>query len=52
MTLKEFEKEYCSMCGTQRCGGATDEDFREGCPFYIEKYSEIADQLGKETAKH
>lgn len=34
---KEFEEKYCSMCGTQRCGGITDEEFREGCPHYIEE---------------
>lgn len=38
MTLKEFEEKYCSMCGTQRCGGVTDEEFREGCLRYRDEF--------------
>ena len=34
MTKKEFYNKYCRMCGTQRCGGPDDENFRDGCPFY------------------
>lgn len=34
MNLQEFSPKYCSMCGTQRCGGVYDEDFREGCSHY------------------
>lgn len=32
--LEEFKKRHCEMCGTQRCGGVYDEDFREGCEYY------------------
>lgn len=34
MTQKEFEQTYCMMCGSQRCGGASDKEFREGCIHY------------------
>lgn len=32
--LEEFNKKHCALCGTQRCGGVYDEDFREGCSHY------------------
>ena len=35
MTLKEFIKTYCDMCGTQRCD-PKDPVWREGCPHYQE----------------
>lgn len=38
MTLEEFEKKYCMMCGTQRCMGVHDEDYRNGCPYYREVF--------------
>lgn len=34
ITLDEFREKYCTMCGTQLCGGVTDEDFRDGCAHY------------------
>lgn len=38
MTLREFERGYCLLCGSQHCGGITDKEWREGCPYYIEEY--------------
>ena len=35
--LKWFYKEYCVMCGSQRCGGVYDETWRCGCEAYIEE---------------
>ncbi len=29
-----FEKNFCSLCGSQRCGGVDDEEFREGCSHF------------------
>ena len=43
MTEKEFEEKYCNLCGTQRCGGITDEEMREGCSHYQKEI------LGKQT---
>lgn len=34
ITLDEFREKYCLRCGTQRCGGVTDEPFRDGCAHY------------------
>lgn len=34
MTYEEFENIYCSICGSQRCYGVNDVDFREGCEHY------------------
>lgn len=34
-TLKEFYENHCKMCGTQRCSGVYDEDWREGCEYYV-----------------
>lgn len=34
MTLDEFEKRFCSLCGSQRCNGVDDEEHREGCEYY------------------
>lgn len=45
MTLEEFEKEYCQLCGTQRCGGVTDEEFRDGCSHYTKAYRAIKDKI-------
>ena len=39
MTLDEFQEKYCVLCGTQRCGGVYDEEFREGCEHYKEEYN-------------
>lgn len=38
MTKEEFEKEYCDFCGTQRCGGVNDKEWREGC-HYCDEYN-------------
>jgi hypothetical protein len=42
MTLKEFMKTYCDMCGTQRCD-PTDPIWREGCTYYQE-YKPLLDK--------
>lgn len=34
MDYKEFEKKYCSSCGSIQCAGILDKEFREGCPYY------------------
>lgn len=51
MTPEEFEEKYCSMCGTQRCGGITDEEFRDGCPHYSKEYLAIKDKAEKTWPK-
>lgn len=38
MTLEEFQEKYCALCGTQRCFGVYDEEFREGCQHYREVF--------------
>lgn len=45
MTPEEFEKEYCSLCGSQRCGGITDIEFRDGCQHYTKEYLAIRDMI-------
>ena len=34
MTKEEFTKKYCFLCGTQRCCGIDDEEFRQGCKWF------------------
>ena len=34
MTLPDFNDKYCKMCGNQRCGGAHDVRWREGCKHF------------------
>lgn len=38
MTHEEFTEKYCNNCGTQRCAGINDEDFREGCLDYRREF--------------
>ena len=48
MTLNEFQNEYCKGCGTQRCGGVYDKQFRDGCEYYqhiILKQPSICDYI-------
>ena len=51
MTLEEFQEKYCALCGTQRCLGVYDEEFREGCQHYREVFLYVArmdaDQKGQ-----
>lgn len=51
ITLKEFEKEYCLLCGTQRCGGVYDEVFREGCEHYNKIFNSNSSPTIKEFIK-
>ena len=37
ISFDDFEKEYCRNCGTQRCGGISDEEMRDGCVWYRQK---------------
>ena len=42
--LNIFQKNYCMMCGSQRCAG----DLREGCSYYrsyIDKIKEVYDDM-------
>lgn len=32
--LEAFYEKHCRFCGTQRCHGVFDEEFREGCEHY------------------
>lgn len=45
MTPEEFEKQYCSICGSQQCSGIADKEFREGCPHYSKEYFAIKDMI-------
>lgn len=38
--LKNFYKENCEPCGTQRCLGVYDEVWREGCKLYKKEFCE------------
>jgi hypothetical protein len=38
ITENDFVREFCNKCGTQRCGGINDEDFREGCQHWQKYY--------------
>ena len=33
-TPQDFMEKFCRGCGTQRCGGVLDEEWREGCRYY------------------
>lgn len=41
MTYKEFQKKYCSMCGTQRCEGIYSKEWREGCKHYQKEKNKL-----------
>lgn len=36
--LLQFSEEHCRNCGTQRCLGVFDEEWREGCTEYKRKF--------------
>lgn len=36
--MKKFYDEHCEKCGSQRCLGVYDEDWREGCKLYKEEF--------------
>lgn len=38
MTEKEFTEKYCKECGSQRCGGVSDEKMRSGCLTYNREF--------------
>lgn len=46
MKLEDFEKEYCSVCGSQRCSGITDDKFFMGCKDFqgeiFKKFQELS----------
>lgn len=46
MTKEEFKKEYCNCCGTQRCGGVNDKEWRDGCSYY-RLFKDELEQLNK-----
>ena len=35
MSKEQFEKEYCTTCGSQRCPGIYDKEWSQGCLFWI-----------------
>ena len=37
--LKEFSEKYCYCCGTQRCLGVYDKNWREGCLLYKKEFN-------------
>ncbi len=45
--LIKFSNEHCSACGSQRCLGAFDEDWREGCEIFNSIFSDNQIQLYK-----
>ena len=47
MTKEDFVKKYCNLCGSQRCFGIEDKDFREGCKHYQEYFSEQENKQSK-----
>lgn len=40
---REFEQIYCKSCGTQRCGGISDEEMLQGCPHFTQYCSISSD---------
>lgn len=38
LKLQRFHYEHCEHCGTQRCLGVYDKDWREGCKLYKEEF--------------
>ena len=38
MTLPDFYDKYCTMCGTNRCGGVYDVVWREGCEHFKKEF--------------
>lgn len=36
--MEKFHDEHCRKCGSQRCLGVYDEDWREGCKLYKEEF--------------
>lgn len=46
--LSIFQKNYCMICGSQRCAG----DLKDGCSYYrsyIDKIKEVYDNMRGET---
>lgn len=43
ISYEEFERKYCSTCGTQRCEGVNDEEWRAGCLCYVQEYHTARD---------
>lgn len=39
--LQDFSEENCKNCGSQRCLGVFDKDWREGCGLYKQKFGLI-----------
>lgn len=52
MTLSEFSDKYCSLCGSQLCGGVKDIEEREGCPHYRKVFMNETEQENKHKCKH
>ena len=44
MTTEEFIKTHCNECGSQRCTGANDETWRQGCYEYKALVEGVAEQ--------
>lgn len=43
LKLQRFQYEHCEPCGTQRCLGVYDKDWREGCILYLEEFDSEKD---------
>lgn len=39
--LDDFSERYCRYCGTQRCLGCRDEEWREGCKAFREELGDL-----------
>ena len=46
MKIEDFEKEHCSVCGSQRCTGITSDKFFMGCKDFqreiFEKFQKLS----------
>ena len=41
LKLQRFHYEHCEQCGSQRCLGVYDEDWREGCELFKEEFKDV-----------
>lgn len=41
LKLQRFQYEHCEKCGSQRCLGVYDEDWREGCELFKKEFKDV-----------
>ncbi len=49
MRLYQFYEKNCQYCGTQRCMGVYDKDWREGCELFKKGFSHVSIDDSKES---